>query len=120
MSLRTALIVTFAVVLAVVVVYPLLPADEPPPLDPSAWVDLPPPPPIIEVPGTPGLPPAPPPPDANRASDLIPPSQDGSQTVVGGAAGNSCPGGVCPAPTYQPEQWSSGTYRRGLFTRRFR
>jgi hypothetical protein len=107
MSLRTALACVLLFCLGLIIAWPLLPADEPPPLDPSAWVEPPPPPPIIEVPGTPGLPPAPT--GVTHKDPMKEPSV---------AAGNSCPGGVCPAFTYQPEQRSSGVFRRSLLWRR--
>ena len=101
MSLRIALACVLLLCLASIIAWPLLPADEPPPLDPSAWVDPPietPEPPIVE-PGVPIQPPIMP------ATPTTTHKENVDEPV--GVAGNSCPNGVCPQP-------QAGTYRRIL------
>lgn len=106
MSMRTAIALTILATLALVIAWPLLPADEPPPLDPSAWVEpiivTPEPEPPIVVPGIP-IPYTPATPATTHKLPITEPA---------GVAGDSCPGGVCPQP-------QAGSYRR-ILGRRFR
>jgi len=96
MNLRTAVALTILAVLALVIAWPLLPADEPPPPPPIEVIEPAPP---IVVPGNP---------------NITPPVQpDEPQTKPKDTAASPCPGGVCNTP-----QSSGVQYRRGLFGRR--
>jgi hypothetical protein len=75
---------------------------------PIAWPDEPPPPIIDQVPATAGLPP--PQPATTHKLPIAEPA----------GSGGPCSNGQCASPTSEPSQRSEGTYRRGLFLRRFR